>query len=316
MAMSDASSPKPAPVSKRRSAEVRLDQPVGIGSGHRDVEHFALGEIPRRVQAHRQPQAAGQHVGGAEHHAGLERDRRTAATQVALGLTRCAAPKNAEVSKSANQLPPNSSSQRNRIPRNSSSSVKRREQCRRDEREQQRPSAPFADDVVDAETAATATTKTKMTAPAASPSKVCRAAPATRRSSCLISPRLANDKLVDDDHQRDRDKVLNDDEIMALQARQSGTCSAMMQRIATQDAESRTQSPSRPAENRRSCRHSGLSAAPIRLARCHSPSPVRLAVEPNGERAASDYSTSGSSGAADRWPSAASSLRLRSRPPA
>ncbi len=49
---------------------------------------------------------------------------------------------------------------------------------------------------------------------------------------------------------------------------------------------------------------------------CHEAPPVSAAVEPNGRNRASAYSTRGSSGAADWWPSAASSLRLRSSPPA
>ena len=35
-----------------RSADLRVDDPVDLGPGHRDVEDFALGEIPCRVQTH------------------------------------------------------------------------------------------------------------------------------------------------------------------------------------------------------------------------------------------------------------------------
>ena len=74
MAISDASRPKPPPVSSGRPASRASTRPWTVGARHRDVEDLALGEIPRGVEAHRQPQAARQHVGGAEHHARLERD--------------------------------------------------------------------------------------------------------------------------------------------------------------------------------------------------------------------------------------------------
>ncbi|HKC03670.1 MAG TPA: hypothetical protein VKC17_10245 [Sphingomicrobium sp.] len=58
-----------------RSAELRLDQAMLVDARYRHVENLALGEIPRCVQPHRQPQAAGQHVRAAEQYTGLDRDR-------------------------------------------------------------------------------------------------------------------------------------------------------------------------------------------------------------------------------------------------
>ena len=71
----------------------------------------------------RQPQAAASAYRPRRAAPRLRARSRTAAIGDALGLKRCAAPKNAEVSSSAAQLPPNSSIQRNRIPRNRISSV-------------------------------------------------------------------------------------------------------------------------------------------------------------------------------------------------
>jgi len=58
-----------------RPAQLGLDQAVLVDPRYGYVENLALGEIPRRVEAYRQPQAASQHVGRAEQNAGLDRDR-------------------------------------------------------------------------------------------------------------------------------------------------------------------------------------------------------------------------------------------------
>ena len=48
--------------------------PICLDPGDRDVEDRALGEVPRRMEADRKPQAARHHVGRAEQHAGLDRN--------------------------------------------------------------------------------------------------------------------------------------------------------------------------------------------------------------------------------------------------
>ena len=150
-AIIDASSPNGPPDSSSGPLSLASTKPVAVDAGHGDVENLALGEIPRRVQADRHPQAAGQHVGAAEQHARLDRDRE-GREPGRIGVADSErAPNKAEVSSSAAQLPPNSSIQRNRMPRNSSSSVNRRVEGEGDDRGNERAKASPADDIVDVE---------------------------------------------------------------------------------------------------------------------------------------------------------------------
>jgi len=48
---------------------------VLVNPRNRNIENLSLGEIPRRVQADRHPQAPRQHVRAAEKHTGLDSDQ-------------------------------------------------------------------------------------------------------------------------------------------------------------------------------------------------------------------------------------------------
>ena len=74
-AITDASSPKVPPDSHSEPDSCGRHQAVGIDPRHRHAEDEPLGEIPRRVEPDREPQAAGQHIGAAEQDSGLDRDR-------------------------------------------------------------------------------------------------------------------------------------------------------------------------------------------------------------------------------------------------
>ncbi len=74
--ISEASETELATGQKRRPSHLGLDQAVLINARDGDVEDLALGEVPRRMQAHRKPKAAGQHVGTSEQQPGLNRNRK------------------------------------------------------------------------------------------------------------------------------------------------------------------------------------------------------------------------------------------------
>ena len=72
IAINDASRPKPLPLSNGGPVSCAVTMPCAGVPDTGNVVDLALCEIPRGVEAHRHPQAAGQHVGGAEHDAGLD----------------------------------------------------------------------------------------------------------------------------------------------------------------------------------------------------------------------------------------------------